>query len=39
MTKLDIGGLVVLGVFGVLAIVIAISVAPDIRRYLKMSKM
>ncbi len=39
MTKLDITGLVVLGVAGLFAITLAISIAPDIRRYLKISRM
>ena len=39
MTKLDMTGIAVLCALGVLAVAIAIAVAPDVRRYLKLKSM
>jgi len=39
MNKLDITGIAVLCAVGLFAITVAVSIAPDIRRYIKISKM
>ena len=39
MNKLDMAGIVVLCAFGVFATAIAVAVAPDLKRYLKLRNM
>lgn len=39
MTKLDMAGIAVLCAFGLFVITVGISVAPDLRRYIKISRM
>jgi len=39
MSKLALTGISILGAFGLLATAVVISVAPDIRRYIKISRM
>ncbi len=39
MTKLDMTGIAILCALGLFAIIIVISIAPDLRRYIKISRM
>lgn len=39
MTKLDMAGIAVLCVFGLVVIAVVVSIAPDLRRYIKISRM
>lgn len=39
MTKLDITGIVILCAIGLFAITLVVAIAPDIRRYIKISRM
>jgi len=39
MTKLDMTGIAILCAIGLFVIIVGVSIAPDIRRYIKISRM